>query len=109
MKTMSRFIKTTASGRSAAKLDDFQRAKVICGRSAIVSIVVALLVVKPFFVSRVAAQEKTVDADKIERLEQLIKAQQQQLEYLQQQLNELKQVAAEAKIDCPWNLIERRD
>jgi len=54
---------------------------------------VLLLSVHVFFISTVAAEEKTVDADKIERLEQLIKAQQQQLEYLQQQVNEMKKAA----------------
>jgi predicted porin len=54
-------------------------------------------------VSQLSAQEKAVDAEKIERLEQLIKAQQQQLESLQQQLNELKEVAADAKIEHEKN------
>jgi len=57
----------------------------------------AFLVVQPFLPSQVSAQEKTVDDNRIERMEQLIKAQQQQLEYLQQQLNELKQSAATAQ------------
>ena len=56
-----------------------------------------LLVVQPFHARPVSAQEKTIDASTIERLEQLIKAQQQQLEYLQQQLNELKETAATAQ------------
>ena len=58
---------------------------------------IALLVFQQFLASTVSAQEKTIDAKSIERLEQLIRAQQQQLEYLQQQLNELKQTAAPAQ------------
>jgi predicted porin len=56
-----------------------------------------LLSVQAFLPSLVSAQEQTIDAKSIERLEQLIKAQQQQLEYLQQQLNELKETAASAQ------------
>ena len=60
----------------------------------------AFVVVQPFLASQVLAQDKTIDADRIERMEQLIKAQQQQLEYLQQQLNELKQSAATAQTEA---------
>jgi predicted porin len=56
-----------------------------------------LLLVQSFLANQVSAQEKTLDTKKIERLEQLIRAQQQQLEYLQQQLNELKEAAATAQ------------
>jgi predicted porin len=62
--------------------------------------VVLLLAVQPFLVNQVSAQEKTVDGEKIEKLEKLIKAQQKQLEYMQQQLNELKQPAADAKAEA---------
>jgi predicted porin len=61
--------------------------------------VLLLLAAQVFFSSPAAAEEKGVDAKTIERLERLIKEQQQQLEYLQQQLNELKQVAADAQIE----------
>ena len=56
-----------------------------------------LLAVQLFFVSMVRAQEVTVDAKTVERLERLIKQQQQQLESLQQQLNQLKQTATDAQ------------
>ncbi len=56
-----------------------------------------LLAVQVFVACQVSAQEKTVDAQKIERLERLIRDQQQQLESMQQQLNELKQTAAVAQ------------
>ena len=46
-----------------------------------------LLAVQVFFVSKVAAEERTVDSKTVERLERLIKEQQQQLDSLQQQLN----------------------
>lgn len=48
----------------------------------------------------VVTQTQAQDAQKIDRLEQLIKAQQQQLEFLQQQLNELKQTAAKAQSEA---------
>jgi predicted porin len=63
-------------------------------------VLTALLGVQLFLANLVSAQEKSVDADRIERLEQLIKAQQQQLELLQQQLNELKQTAADAQTEA---------
>jgi cell division protein FtsB len=56
-----------------------------------------LLAVQVFFVCRVAAQEGTVDSKDIERLERLIKEQQQQLESLQQQVKQLKQTATDAQ------------
>jgi uncharacterized coiled-coil protein SlyX len=52
-----------------------------------------LLAVWVYYVSPAAAQ----DAQTIERLERMIKEQQQQLESLQQQLNQLKQTAADAQ------------
>jgi len=56
-----------------------------------------LLAVQVFFVSTVAAQEGTIDSKTVERLERLIREQQQQLELLQQQVNQLKQTAAAAE------------
>ena len=56
-----------------------------------------LLAVQVFFVSMVAAAETTLDAKTVERLEHLIKQQQQQLESMQQQLNQLKQTATDAQ------------
>jgi hypothetical protein len=61
---------------------------------------VLLLAGQVFFVSTVAAEEKSVDAKTIERLERLIKEQQQQLESLQQQLNELKKAATDAQTEA---------
>jgi uncharacterized coiled-coil protein SlyX len=66
-------------------------------RKAFIIFVGLLLTVQVFFVSPVAAEEGTVDAKTVERLERLIKEQQQQLESLQQQLNQLKQTATEAQ------------
>jgi hypothetical protein len=59
--------------------------------------IVLLLTVQLFSASMVRSEERTVDNKKIERLERLIKAQQQQLEYLQQQVNQLKNAASEAQ------------
>jgi cell division protein FtsB len=56
-----------------------------------------VLAVSVFFVGAVGAQEGTVDAKTVERLERLIKQQQQQLESLQEQLNQLKQTATDAQ------------
>jgi len=56
-----------------------------------------LLAIQLVSVSTIAAQEGTVDAKTVERLERLIKQQQQQLESLQQQLNQLKQTATDAQ------------
>jgi cell division protein FtsB len=66
-------------------------------RKAFVIFIGLLLAVQLFFVSPVAAEEGAVDAKTVERLERLIKQQQQQLESLQQQLNQLKQTATEAQ------------
>jgi uncharacterized coiled-coil protein SlyX len=62
-------------------------------RKAIIVFLGLLLGVGVFYVSPAAAQ----DAQTIERLERMIKEQQQQLESLQQQLNQLKQTATEAQ------------
>jgi hypothetical protein len=70
---------------------------VITKRKAFIIFVVLLLAVQVFFVSTVAAQEGTGDSKTVERLERLIREQQQQLESLQQQLNQLKQTATEAQ------------
>jgi hypothetical protein len=56
-----------------------------------------LLAIQLVFVSTIGAQEATVDAKTVERLERLIKQQQQQLESLQEQLNQLKQTATDAQ------------
>jgi type II secretory pathway pseudopilin PulG len=65
-------------------------------RKAGIIFICLLLAVPVFFVSRVAAQ----DAQTVERLERLIKEQQQQLESLQQQLNQLKQTATDAQTEA---------
>ncbi|MGD9173020.1 MAG: alanine-zipper protein [Desulfobacterales bacterium] len=62
--------------------------------------VVLLLTVQLFSAGIVTAEENSVDAKTIERLERLIKKQQQQLESLQQQLNELKKAATEAQTEA---------
>lgn len=69
----------------------------ITSRKAFIILVGLLLAVQVFFVSTVAAEEGTVDSETLERLERLIKEQQQQLESLQQQMNQLKQTATEAQ------------
>ena len=69
-------------------------------RNAFIIIIGLLLTVQVFFVSMVGAQEETVDAKTVERLERLIKQQQQQLESLQQQLNQLKQTATDAQVQA---------
>ena len=56
-----------------------------------------LLAIQLVSVGTVAAQEGTVDPKTVERLERLIKQQQQQLESLQEQLNQLKQTATDAQ------------
>jgi len=61
---------------------------------------VLLLATLVFFVNTVAAEEGSVDAKTVERLERLIKEQQQQLESLQQQLNQLKKTATEAQTEA---------
>jgi hypothetical protein len=62
--------------------------------------VVLLLTIQLFSAGTVVAEEKSVDAKTIERLERLIREQQQQLESLQQQLNELKKTATEAQTEA---------
>jgi uncharacterized coiled-coil protein SlyX len=69
-------------------------------RNAFIIFVGLLLAVQVFFVGMVAAQEGTVDSKTVERLERLIKEQQQQLESMQQQLNQLKQTATDAQIQA---------
>ena len=66
-------------------------------RNVCIIIIGLLLAVQVFFVSMAAAAETTLDAKTVERLERLIKQQQQQLESMQQQLNQLKQTATEAQ------------
>jgi predicted porin len=68
-----------------------------------ISVIITLVLVltaQLLFVSPVAAEEASVDTKTIERLERLIKEQQQQLESLQQQLNELKKTATEAQTEA---------
>lgn len=60
-------------------------------------LVVLWIAAQVFWVGPVGAEEVNVDARTIERLEGLIKAQQQQLEALQQQVDQLKQTAAAAQ------------
>jgi cell division protein FtsB len=62
--------------------------------------VVLFLTTLGFTVRPVAAQQVTVDAKTIERLENLINTQQKQLEALQQEVNQLKQTAATAQSDA---------
>ena len=62
--------------------------------------IVLLLTAQVLFAGAVAAEEKSVDAKTIERLEHLIKEQQRQLESLHQQLNELKKTATEAHTEA---------
>jgi cell division protein FtsB len=73
---------------------------VIRERSAFIIFVVLLLAAQVFFAGTVAAQEGSVDAKTIERLERLIKEQQQQLESLQQQVNQLKKTATDAQTEA---------
>jgi predicted porin/cell division protein FtsB len=94
-----RFLDRPAYCRNPGKVQETHSVKRIRERSAFIVFFVLFLALQPFYVSQVSAQDKTIDDEKIERLEQLIKAQQQQLESLQQQLNELKQTAADAKIE----------
>ena len=56
-----------------------------------------LLTAGLFYVSPAIAQQAAADAQTIERLERLIREQQQQLESMQQQLNQLKQTATDAQ------------
>jgi hypothetical protein len=66
-------------------------------RKAIFILFGMLLAVGVFYVIPAAAQQGAADAQTIERLERMIKEQQEQLESLQRQLNQLKQTAAEAQ------------
>ncbi|MCG6944502.1 MAG: porin [Deltaproteobacteria bacterium] len=66
-------------------------------RKAFIVFVGLLLAFQVFYVSTVAAQEGTVDSKDVERLERLIKEQQQQLESLQQQVKQLKKTATDAQ------------
>jgi septal ring factor EnvC (AmiA/AmiB activator) len=68
--------------------------------NAFIIFVVLLLAVQMFFANTVEAQEGTADSKDVERLERLIKEQQQQLESLQQQVNELKKTATEAQTEA---------
>ena len=72
----------------------------ITKRKTFILFVGLLLAVQVFFVSTVAAEEGTVDSETVERLDRLIKEQQQQLESLQQQVNELKKTATEAQTEA---------
>ena len=67
---------------------------------AFIIFVALFLAVQMFFVNTVEAQEGTADSKDVERLERLIKEQQQQLESLQQQVNELKKTATEAQTEA---------
>jgi len=60
----------------------------------LLSLLPAVLV---FCVVEAAAQQSPADAQTVERLERMIKEQQQQLESMQRQLNQLKETAAEAQ------------
>jgi uncharacterized coiled-coil protein SlyX len=62
--------------------------------------IVLLLTAQVFFTGTVAAEEGSVDAKTIERLERLIKEQQQQLESMQQQLNQLKKTTTDAQTEA---------
>jgi predicted porin len=94
------FPEKPAFDQGAGKVDDLQRVRVICRRSAFFVFVLLFFAFQPCLVSQVSAQDKTIDDEKIEKLEQLIEAQQKQLEYMQQQLNELKQTAAAAQTEA---------
>jgi cell division protein FtsB len=66
-------------------------------RNASIIFVVLLLAAQVLLVHAVAAEEGTVDSKEIERLERLIKEQQQQLQSLQKQVDQLQQTAKEAQ------------
>ena len=59
--------------------------------------IISILILINGFCGVAGAQEETVDPKTVERLERLIKQQQQQLESLQEQLNQLKQTASDAQ------------
>jgi len=90
----------TAQAQETGEAKVLQRVKVIRERSAFIIFVVLLLAAQVFFAGTVAAQEGSVDAKTIERLERLIKEQQQQLESLQQQVNQLKKTATDAQTEA---------
>ena len=69
-------------------------------RKTFIIFVGLLLAAQVFFVSTVAAEEGTVDSETVERLDRLIKEQQQQLESLQQQVNELQKTATQAQTEA---------
>ena len=94
-----RFLGMPASAQEARKVKALHFVKVIRERSAFIIFVVLLLACQVFFVNTVAAEEGSVDTKTIERLERLIKAQQQQLESLQQQVNQMKQAADDAQTE----------
>jgi len=66
----------------------------IKSRKAFIFFGFLLLAIPLFLAGTVTAEEVTVDSKTVERLERLIREQQQQLELLQQQVNQLKQTAA---------------
>jgi hypothetical protein len=68
----------------------------IKSRKAFIFFGFLLLAIPLFLVGTVTADEVTIDSKKIERLERLIR-EQQQLELSQQQVNQLKQTAAAAE------------
>ena len=72
----------------------------ITKRKAFIIFVGLLLAAQVFFVSTVAAEDGTVDSETVERLDRLIKEQQQQLESLQQQVNELQKTATQAQTEA---------
>ena len=72
----------------------------ITKRKTFIIFVGLLLAAQVFFVSTVAAEDGTVDSETVERLDRLIKEQQQQLESLQQQVNELKKTATQAQTEA---------
>ena len=72
----------------------------ITKRKTFIIFVGLLLAAQVFFVSTVAAEDGTVDSETVERLDRLIKEQQQQLESLQQQVNELQKTATQAQTEA---------
>jgi uncharacterized coiled-coil protein SlyX len=67
---------------------------------SVIIFIVLLLTAQVLFTGTVAAEEGKVDAKTIERLERLIKEQQQQLESMQQQLNQLKKATTDAQAEA---------
>jgi cell division protein FtsB len=90
----------SAFAEDAGKVVKLQPVKTIRERSAFIIFVLLLLAAQVFFVSTVAAEEGAEDSEKVERLERLIKEQQQQLESLQKQVNQLKKTATEAQTEA---------